>query len=71
MKTVTVIYPGGRATFARAYLAGFVSFEDLKASVVLEGVKGRDEVLRELYRQSHPEDGETPAAGTKKGKKKD
>lgn len=65
-----VIYPGGRATFARSYLAGFATFDALKASVVLEGIKGRDEVLRELYRQSHPEGGETPAPPAKKAKKK-
>lgn len=71
METVKVIYPGGRATFSRDYLAGFGSLDELKASPVLKGIKGRDAVLEELYGQSRPKGKETPAEGpktTKRGK---
>lgn len=68
METVSVIYPGGRATFARKYLEGFESMEALKASPVLEGIKGRDAVLQELYGQTHPVAEEKGAKRTRNGK---
>lgn len=71
METVTVIYPGGRATFARNYLAGFADMEALEASPVLAGIKGRKAVLEELYRQSRPAAEERPAQGARTpGKRK-
>lgn len=66
MDTVTVIYPGGRATFARKYLESFGSFEALEASPVLDGIKGRKVILKELYLQSHPVQEEKSARGTKR-----
>lgn len=66
METVSVIYPGGRATFARNYLAGFDSMEALEASPVLLGIKGRGAVLEELYRQSRQEGNAKAAQGPKR-----
>ena len=50
-KSVTVYYPGGRASFAPDFIRTFDSLKKLKESDVLASISCRDKVLEALWEE--------------------